>query len=194
MAEARIWSTRWILSVGERGRADDLGELTGGVATDKVHLEEAVGGGDESLGEDEVVERLRVNVGNALGVALDRNRGFEAGDLQAAIQLRQRCGGGGANPMAADEVADDCGEEEDHGEGRSRSQADAARMGDDACGARGDRARQAELRRLRKRDGAGGECLRQFGRGLEWTRRGSYSSGFWRLMLRLSLNGSVGPG
>ena len=42
--------------MSEEGEAEDFGELAGGVAADGVHLEEAVGCGDEGLGEDEVVE------------------------------------------------------------------------------------------------------------------------------------------
>jgi hypothetical protein len=42
--------------VGEEAGAEDLGEGTGGVAAEGVHLPEAVLCGDEALGEEEVVE------------------------------------------------------------------------------------------------------------------------------------------
>ena len=41
--------------VGNHGRAEDLGELTGGVAAEGLHLPEAVLRGDVALGDDEVV-------------------------------------------------------------------------------------------------------------------------------------------
>ena len=42
--------------VRDHGRAEDFGELAGGVAAEGVHLPETVLRGDEALGHDEVVE------------------------------------------------------------------------------------------------------------------------------------------
>jgi hypothetical protein len=57
--------------VSEETGAKDFGEGAGGVASEGVHLPEAVLRGDEALGEDEVIERGGADVGNAVGVALD---------------------------------------------------------------------------------------------------------------------------
>jgi hypothetical protein len=75
----------------EEGRPEDLGQLTGGVPAEGVHLEEAILGGDEALGEDEVVERGGSDVGDAVGIALDSDRRGYAGYSEFAIHLRERC-------------------------------------------------------------------------------------------------------
>jgi hypothetical protein len=68
--------------VGQERSAQDLGELAGGVAAENVHLEEAVAGGDEALGEDEIVERVGVDVRHTVRVALDGDRRSEAVDVE----------------------------------------------------------------------------------------------------------------
>lgn len=73
----------------EVGRAEDFGELAGRVAADAVHLEEAVFGGDEALGEEEVVERCSADGGDAAGVAEDGDGGGKAGDGERSVDLRE---------------------------------------------------------------------------------------------------------
>jgi hypothetical protein len=57
------------------------------VATENVHLEEAILGGDEALREDEVVEGLCADVGDAVSVALDGDGSGEAGHGESAVNL-----------------------------------------------------------------------------------------------------------
>ncbi len=57
------------------------------MAAEKVHLPEAVLRGDVALGEDEVFERGGVDVGDAVGVALDGDGGGEAVDGESAVEL-----------------------------------------------------------------------------------------------------------
>ena len=73
--------------VREEGGAEDLGEVSGGVAAEGVHLPEAVLGGDVALGEDEVVKGGGLDVGDAVGVAADRDGGGESGDGEGAVDL-----------------------------------------------------------------------------------------------------------
>ena len=96
--------------VGQHGAAEDGGQFAGGVAAQQVHLPEAVLRGDEALGEDEVVQRTGVDVGNAVGIALDRHRRSQAVDGQRAVELRQvfahlACRCGNARRKAACEPA-----------------------------------------------------------------------------------------
>jgi len=93
--------------VDERG-AEDLGECAGAVAAEGIHLEEAVGGGDVALGEEEVVEIGGVDGGDALGVAGDGDGGGEAGDSGGAVEETFVLGEGGSEVVA---------EREGHGEG-----------------------------------------------------------------------------
>ena len=90
---------------GDEVGAEDLGELAGGVAADGVHLEEAIAGGDEALGEDEVIDGAGVEVGDALRVAGDGDGRGEAGEREAAVDLREGVAGGVAEPDAAGEEA-----------------------------------------------------------------------------------------
>jgi hypothetical protein len=102
--------------VGEERGAEDLGEGTGGVAAEGVHLPEAVLGGDEALSEKEVVERGGVDVGDAVGVALDGDGGGEAGDGDRAVELREGVVHGLAEPVARGDEADDGEEDDESGE------------------------------------------------------------------------------
>ncbi len=88
--------------VGEEGWAEDLGEGAGGVATESIHLPEAVLRGDEALGEEEVVERGGADVGNAVGVALDGDGCGEAGDGDGSVELRERVVQGLVDPVAGE--------------------------------------------------------------------------------------------
>ncbi len=103
----------------ERG-TEDFGEFAGGVAAEQIHLEETVGCGDEALGDEEVVDRLGVDVGDAVLVAFDGDGGGESGELQGAVYLRQGGAGAVAQPCARAEEgsrAEDAeGEENDEGE------------------------------------------------------------------------------
>ena len=72
--------------VVDEGGAEDFGEGAGAVAAEGVHLEEAVGGGDVALGEEQVVEVGGVEGGDALGVAGDGDGGGEAGDGDGAVE------------------------------------------------------------------------------------------------------------
>src|SRR5205823_497520 len=58
-----------------------LGHLADARAAPQVDLEEAVLGGDEALGKEQVVGILRVDVGDAPAVAQDLDRLLQAGDL-----------------------------------------------------------------------------------------------------------------
>jgi hypothetical protein len=73
----------------QHGAAKNGGKLAGGVAAQQVHLPEAVLGGDESLGEDEVVHGGGVDVRHAACVAFHRDRRGKAVDGERAIELRQ---------------------------------------------------------------------------------------------------------
>ena len=70
----------------DEGGAEDLGEGAGTVAAEGVHLEEAVGGGDVALGEEQVVEVGGVDGGNTLRVAGDGDGRGEAGDGDGAVE------------------------------------------------------------------------------------------------------------
>jgi hypothetical protein len=70
---------------------EDLCEFTGGVSAKKVHLEEAVLRGDETLGEYKVVQRRGADVGDAMCIALNGHRSREAGERKGSVDLRQ-CG------------------------------------------------------------------------------------------------------
>jgi hypothetical protein len=61
--------------VRQKGWAENLCELSCGVAAEEIHLKETVAGGDEALREDEVVERCGADVRDAVGIALDCYRG-----------------------------------------------------------------------------------------------------------------------
>ena len=65
--------------------------VAGGVAAEGLHLPEAVLRGDVALGDDEVVERGGLDVGDAVGVALDGDGSGEAGDGDGAVELREGC-------------------------------------------------------------------------------------------------------
>ena len=99
--------------VGEDGGAEDFGEVAGGVAAEEIHLEEAVAGDGEGLGEDEVVEGGGLDVRDAVGVAGDGDGGGEAGDGEGAVELGEGGAGGGADPVAR---AEPCGDGDDEGE------------------------------------------------------------------------------
>ena len=69
--------------------AQDFGEFSGGMAAEDVHLPEAVLRGDETLRDDEVVERGGVDVRDAMGVALDGDWSGESGDGESPVDLRK---------------------------------------------------------------------------------------------------------
>ena len=70
----------------DEGGAEDFGEGAGAVAAEGVHLEEAVGGSDVTLGEEQVVEIGGVEGGDVLGVAGDGDGGGETGDGGGAVE------------------------------------------------------------------------------------------------------------
>ena len=89
--------------VREEGGAKDLGKLAGGVAAQSVHLEEAVLGGDEALGDEEIVHAGGGDLGDAVGIALDGDGGGETGDGEGAVDLREGGAGGGADEVLGGE-------------------------------------------------------------------------------------------
>jgi hypothetical protein len=97
----------------EKRRPEDLGELASGVAAEHVHLKEAVLGGDEALCKDEVVERGSANVGHSVGIALNRDRGRDAGYAERAVDLRERCGEEMLNVTARGEEGGEAQDEKD---------------------------------------------------------------------------------
>ena len=116
--------------VGNEARPEDLGQISGGVAAEDVHLPEAVLRGDKSLRDDQIVECGRVDVGCALGVALDGDGSGKSGDGEGPVDLRQGIAQGVAGPVAsADEGGD--GEEDDKRDGNGD---DAEKIAAEACG------------------------------------------------------------
>ena len=107
----------------QQGAAKNGGKLAGGVAAQQVHLPQAVLGGDEALGKDEVVHGGGADVGHAAGVAFHRDRRGEAVDGERAVELRQVLA-----HRNADEVAP--GEERGRGErgGEHQKQAEDAQL------------------------------------------------------------------
>ena len=98
--------------------AEELGEGSEGAAAEGFHLPEAVLRGDEALGDDEVVERCGFDGGNAVGVALDGDGSREAGDGEAAVELREGVAHGVAGPDArGEEGGDEQDERDDEGDG-----------------------------------------------------------------------------
>ena len=71
----------------QAGLADDLGRLADAAAAPQVDLEQPVLGGDEALGEEEVVGILGVDVGHAPAVAQHLDRLLQAGHLDLPLQL-----------------------------------------------------------------------------------------------------------
>ena len=98
--------------VGEHGGAEDLGHVAGDEAAEGVHLPEAVLRGDVALGDDEVVEGGGVDVGDAVGIALDGDGSGEAGDGECAVKLREGVAQGLVRPVACGEEGY-CGDEDD---------------------------------------------------------------------------------
>ena len=78
--------------------AQDLGEFAGGEAAGGVHLPQAVLSGDVALGEEQVGKGSRGDVGDAVGVADDRDPVVQAGEVDGAIELGQGTAGGGVKP------------------------------------------------------------------------------------------------
>ena len=103
--------------VVDEGGAEDLGEGAGGVAAESVHLQEAVGGGDVALGEEEVVEVGGVDGGDVLRVAGDGDGRGEAGDGDAAVEEALVGEEVGAQVVAEDDGGDGEGEGEKDEEG-----------------------------------------------------------------------------
>jgi hypothetical protein len=115
--------------VSEEAGAEDLGEGAGGVAAEGVHLPEAVLGGDEALGEEEVVERGGADVGDAVGVALDGDGSGEAGDGDRTVELGEGVLHGLAEPVARGDEADDGEENYEGGEDDGDAAEEAAVFG-----------------------------------------------------------------
>jgi len=82
---AELEDALFAIVLDERG-AEDFGEGAGAVAAEGVHLEEAVGGSDVALGEEQVVEIGGVDGGNVLRVAGDGDGRGEARDGDAAVE------------------------------------------------------------------------------------------------------------
>ena len=116
----------------ERG-AEDLGEGAGPVAAEGVHLEEAVGGSDVALGEEQVVEIGGVDGGNALRVAGDGDGGGETGDGDVTVEEALFGEEVGAH-VAAEGDGDDCEGEEEQDEQDAEGEPDAAEPAPQAMG------------------------------------------------------------
>ena len=69
-------------------RTEDLGKLTGGVAAECVHLEEAVLRRHEALREEQIVEVGSVERGHTVAIARDGDRGGQAVEMEFAVDLR----------------------------------------------------------------------------------------------------------
>jgi hypothetical protein len=110
----------------EKGGPENLGQLTGGVPAERVHLKEAVLGGDEALGEDEVVERGGTDVGDPVGIALDCDRSGDAGYAEFAIDLRERCSQEMVNVAARGEEGGESNDKKD-GDGYGKEPGKTAR-------------------------------------------------------------------
>jgi len=78
---AVVFEERW---------AEDLGEVTGGMAAEGVHLPEAVLRGDVTLREEKVVEVGGADGGNTLWIACDRHGRSETRDVDVAVKLWER--------------------------------------------------------------------------------------------------------
>ena len=96
----------------ERQPAEQLRELAGGAAPQQVHLKEAVLGMDEAECPRHVGQALAADRRHAERVALDRDRGAEAGDGPLAVELRQARREPAAQPEPAAEHGK--GEKGDH--------------------------------------------------------------------------------
>ena len=101
----------------DEGGTKDLGEGSGAVAAESVHLEEAVGGGDVALGEEQVIEVGGVDGGDVLRVAGDGDGSGEAGDRDAAVEEALVGEEVGAHVVAQDDGGDREGEGEKDEEG-----------------------------------------------------------------------------
>jgi hypothetical protein len=115
--------------VCEEAGAEDFGEGAGGVAAEGVHLPEAVLRGDEALSEEEVVERGGADVGDAVGVALDGDGCGEAGDGDCTVELREGVAHGLAEPVAGDDDANGCGQDDENDKDDDDAAEDAAAFG-----------------------------------------------------------------
>jgi len=73
----------------ERG-AQNLRQLAVGIAPEGVHLPEPVLGGHIALGQEEIVLGGRLDVEHAVGIAADRDRSGESGEMNIAVHGRQR--------------------------------------------------------------------------------------------------------
>jgi hypothetical protein len=115
--------------VCEEAGPEDFGEGAGGVAAEGVHLPEAILRGDEALGEEEVVERGSADVGDAVGVALDGDGSGEAGDGDSTVELGEGVAHGLAEPVAGDDEANDCGQDDENDKDDDDAAEDAAAFG-----------------------------------------------------------------
>jgi len=117
----------------EEAGSEDLGEFTGGVAADGVHLEEAIPCGEEALSEDEVVHRGGADGGDAVLIAQNGNGSVEAGDGEAALELRESFFHGTSRPEAAGYKG--CGEKDaECDDGDTREADEPARDGEIQAG------------------------------------------------------------
>ncbi|TVP80509.1 MAG: hypothetical protein EA352_00060 [Gemmatimonadales bacterium] len=96
---------------GEGGLPHQLGELSGHLATEEVHLEEAVLPVHEALRPEDVLQRLAPEDGDAQGIAMDADGGRQVGHGDRAV-------GGREGAPEEDEASH---QDEDHG-GQRRSQ------------------------------------------------------------------------
>ena len=115
--------------VNDKAGAEDFGESAGCVSAESVHLPEAVLGGDEALGEEEVVERGGADVRDAVGVAVDGDGSGEAGDVDGTVELGEGVVQGLTEPVAGGEEADDGDEDDEGGEDDEEPAEDAAAFG-----------------------------------------------------------------
>ena len=77
------------LVVQDEAGAENLGELSGGVTAQRVHLPQAILRGDVTLREEQIFHAGGVNGWNALRIARDSDRCVETVDRECAVYGRQ---------------------------------------------------------------------------------------------------------
>lgn len=73
----------------EQRRSEYLCEIASGVASKKIHLEEAILCRDEALCEDEILQRSGTNVRDTVAIALYGDRCSKSGNGESTIGLGQ---------------------------------------------------------------------------------------------------------
>ena len=96
--------------VFQQGGTNDFGQFASCVTAQKVHLEEAVLGGDKALRKDEVVERGGTNVWHATRIALNGDWLIEAVNGQFSVYLWKR---GRERVLDPTTCSNECSEQQD---------------------------------------------------------------------------------